>query len=497
MDFIAENKEPQINLAQSPEPEIFSIAEEYQQALPIVNDLVFAKRGKHLSDTEILLIKGALNDLDYDEIAPYSNYSQHYLQRSIATRLWDTLTESIGNSERVTKKRLCYFFAQLAKKYQIKSTSSLEQTFSSNFISRGTIPDTSIFYGRKNELAHLKKLLDNQQSISILGVAGIGKSTLVAKLIEQVNNFDKIIWKTFTHAPLLPDLATELIELVSNSEAHNLPEYTQALITLLIKYLQSHRYLLVLDGFDYLFSRNEFYHKIEYVTFLRRLMEEEHQSNLILISRIWPDELDDILSNKKHVHFFKVEGLDLESARKFLSKKGFKHPDKSEQLIKTYFGNPSELEAAINRISHFFGNQEKFFENPTTLISTQFESMLNEMFGERLSKIQKQILIYLAENIIVGTSVTFTTLLNEFSSKKVTSISTLELIKGLEKLERISLIESMKDPVTKEVSFTLQPVIKKYITTDPLGLVHSSNSLFKRCPLDSPSGDAGASLTMR
>jgi hypothetical protein len=56
-------------------------------------------------------------------------------------------------------------------------------------------------------------------------------------------------------------------------------------------------------------------------------------------------------------------------------------------------------------------------------------------------------------------------------------VSTLELIKALENLEKQSLIESNKNPVTKEISFTLQPVIKKYILTDPQGLVRVSDAL--------------------
>ncbi|BAY42055.1 hypothetical protein NIES2111_64510 (plasmid) [Nostoc sp. NIES-2111] len=472
MEFITETEELRVDSALS--QEIFSIPEDYQKTLEIVNDLVFAKRGKYLSNTEILLLKGALNDLDYAEIAIYSSYSQNYLQRTIATQLWDLLSETIGDGEKVTKKRLCYFFGQLSKKYHIKSTSALEQPLPTKFL--GIMPSTTTFYGREKELAHLQELLPHERCISILGVAGIGKTTLVEKLVEHLKGFDQVVWKTFNHAPLLQDLVKELIKLVSNSEPQNLPEYTQALISLLIKHLQSNRYLLVLDSFDYLFARNDLYHKLEYATFIRRLIEEEHQSSLILTSRNWPDELDDILTSKKIIYSFKLKGLDLESAKNFLTEKGVKCTEKSEQLIKTYFGNPSELEAAVNRIYHFFGDQEKFFENPTTLISSKFEAMLNDLFGSKLSIIQKKILIYLAESIVTGTSVTFTTLLDYLNCNKTESISTLEIIKGLEKLERLSLIESIKDIITKEVSFTLQPVIKKYITTDPLGLVHSSGS---------------------
>ncbi|WP_143855735.1 hypothetical protein [Nostoc sp. 'Peltigera membranacea cyanobiont' 232] len=62
------------------------------------------------------------------------------------------------------------------------------------------------------------------------------------------------------------------------------------------------------------------------------------------------------------------------------------------------------------------------------------------------------------------------------NNKQKELMSTSDLIRALEVLEKNSLIESNRDSVTKEISFTLQPVIKKYILTDPLGLVHTSDT---------------------
>lgn len=485
MDFTAEIEEVEQSTDSSARgkqtyfaQDVFPVSQDYQRALVVVNDLVFAKRGKYLSELELFIIRGALNHREYHEIAHYCKYTHNYIQRTVAPPLWKLLTEVLGTTESgesVGKLNLYYFLDQLNKKYYISSASisgnKPDLQNSVNII--GQIPATSFFCGRKRELALLQQLLDKQQSISILGVAGIGKSTLVAKLIQQVQGFEQIIWKTFNHTPLLQDVVTELLELVSSNEIKKIPEYPQALISLLIKYLQSRRCLLVLDGIEYLFSRNNFFQKVEYATFLRRLIEEEHQSCLILTSRIWPDELDDIIIANKPTYCFRLEGLDVKAAKKFLIHKGFKYTDKIDQLIQTYYGNPSELEAAVNRIYHFFGNQEKFFENPTTFISSRLEAMLNDLFGGNLSNLQKKIIIFITENTILGNQVTFSMLVKCLEIDK--AVSTLEIIKGLEKLERLSLIESTKDPFTKEINFSIQPVIKKYITTDPMGLVHSFN----------------------
>jgi hypothetical protein len=163
----------------------------------------------------------------------------------------------------------------------------------------------------------------------------------------------------------------------------------------------------------------------------------------------------------------------------FLSALGLCNEEKRcSQLIQTYRGNPLELKAVSNRIHHFFASStEKFFQDPTTLVSSRFQEMLNKVFGQGLSKIQRQIMIYLADKIVLNFQyISFSKLLMELNQTHKISISTSELITALEGLEKNSLIESSKDPTTKEISFTIQPVIKKYITTDPLGLVHTSDA---------------------
>jgi hypothetical protein len=200
---------------------------------------------------------------------------------------------------------------------------------------------------------------------------------------------------------------------------------------------------------------------------------------LLLTSRVLLRELDDLIAAKRPIQFFKIEGLDIDAATQFLLNKGLTDKERCNKLIKMYRGNPSELEALVERIHHFFAGSTKIFlENPTTLVSNKFEAMLNQMFGQVLTEVQRLILIYIAEEIVFNSpGINFPKLLNDIQQKQKVSVTTLELIKALENLERQSLIESNKDPVTKEISFTLQPIIKKYIMTDPNGLVHLYDAL--------------------
>jgi hypothetical protein len=457
---------------------------DFEDALVLVDNLVFAQIGRHLSEAEITILKGAWNDYDYEEIANNSPYSLNYLQRRLAPQLWDVLSATIGNGNRVYKKNIRNFLEQLlsSRKYhtQLLSEQPISTEKSVRIIER-QLPDISSFYGRTQELSDLKKIINKQPCISLIGVPGIGKSALAAKLIEELSvesqpRFDCFIWKSVAHVPLVQDLVAELIELIQPVDP--LPEYTQARITVLLKQLQSRRCLLVLDEFDLLFQRNNFEQRLEYRTFFRRLVEEQHQSCLLSIGRVLPNEFDSLTTAKRPIQYFKIKGLDTDAAMQLLAAQGLTDQQKCHDLITTYRGNPLELQTAINKIKYFFaGNTKTFFENPTTFVSSEFEAMLDQAFGAILSELQKKIMIYLAERMVSNSKfVNFTTLLSDLSQKQNLYVSTSEIIKGLENLERQSLIEINKDPITQEISFALLPVIKKYITLDPLGLVHTSHT---------------------
>ncbi|BBD63180.1 hypothetical protein NIES2109_60300 (plasmid) [Nostoc sp. HK-01] len=499
MDFIAEPKFQSTasfhTLPQGQEVlgRVFPANITFNEALAVLSDLVLAERRKCLSGAEILVLKGAWHDDEYEELANNSDYSLNYLQRRVAPPLWDLLSKLLGNGEKIGKKNLRYFLEQVTKKYLEQNLTNKDQiSISNKSVSNKSVqllgsrlPDVSTFYGRTKELALLKELTIKQRCILLVGIAGIGKTTLAAKLIaelsaEATQNFDYLIWKSVAHAPLFEDFIYEILEIVQPLEHQTISrESNQVMISLLIKFLQSHRCLIVLDTFDALLQKNNFQQRLDYRLFFRRLAEEVSQSCILLTSRIFPDEIEILITAELPINFIRLEGLETDAALQLLSSKGLTNKEKCNELIKTYRGNPSELKAVVNRIHHFFASStEKFFETPTTLVSDQFREMLNQIFRQQiLTAIQKEIMIYLAEELTLNlNSVSFAKLLFDMGHKHKGLISTSELIKGLEGLEKDSLIESIKDPITKEISFTLQPVIKKYIKTDPLGLVHSSDT---------------------
>ena len=265
-----------------------------------------------------------------------------------------------------------------------------------------------------------------------------------------------------SQAPL-KDLVAELIFLVDPLHRFsNLPENTHSRISVLIKSIRKKHCLIVLDDFSFPNS------DVEYQLFLQRLVEEQHKSCFLFTSRELQDTTKKLMQSRP-IDYFKLEGLDNVAAAKLLSNHGLKNQQEFDSLISKYRGNPSELIELADRINNLFGCETTFFQNPTTLISNKFESMLDDMFAKKLTQLQQQILTYITKATDESTpEIKITNLLVNLKENMGIG-SNSEIIKALEKLEGYSLIEKKQFQDT-ETSFTIQPIVKKYITTNLLAV---------------------------
>jgi hypothetical protein len=171
----------------------------------------------------------------YTEIAKNSGYEVGYI-RDVGYKLWKLLSKAFGK-----KSHQNNFYGVLKQQYaaisaapppsssfgielptmqvpEPKLLSVGEALHTSSFIATqlkiGERRLMSHFYGRTVELTLLKQWLchDRCRLVALLGIGGIGKTALAAKLAEQVKDeFDFLIWRVLRNTLPVTELIAELL----------------------------------------------------------------------------------------------------------------------------------------------------------------------------------------------------------------------------------------------------------------------------------------------
>ena len=127
------------------------------------------------------------------------------------------------------------------------------------------------------------------------------------QLARQIRgDFEYIIWRRLLNAPPLKILLTELIEFVSDNRETELATTTDGLITQLLHYLKQRCCLPILDNVESILESGY----EEYGDFFQRIGQSEHQSQLLLTSRVKPRDREE-MSQVPLVRSLELNGLDI------------------------------------------------------------------------------------------------------------------------------------------------------------------------------------------
>ncbi|MCT7971921.1 helix-turn-helix transcriptional regulator [Laspinema olomoucense] len=327
----------------------------------------------------------------------------------------------------------------------------------------GEAPDSSIFYGRELELATLKQWILEQECrvVSILGMAGMGKTALSVKLAHQLQDqFDSVLWRNLHQGPPLSDLLDNLLKLIyPHQSAYSVPELNDK-ISLLLEYCRRHRCLLILDGVETLLQGGELSGQYragyeEYGDFFKRLSCQPHKSCVLMTSWENPKEISLQEGDYLPVRSLQLTGLNAEASTQILKDKGLIAEPAWANLFDLYRGNPLELKIAARTIQELFGGQVAEFLKHGTLVFGEIGELLAQQC-DRLSALEKEILYWLAiERQPLS--------LERLRQTMLLPVPLQELLEAVASLGRRSLLEKSADP--HRALFCLQPVLLEYVTT--------------------------------
>lgn len=322
-------------------------------------------------------------------------------------------------------------------------------------------PDTVTFYGRTQELETLRQWILNDQCriIALLGMGGLGKTALSVRLAQTLKpEFDYIIWRSLRERPKLNTILDGIIKFLSNQEEINFTGDINEKITHLLEHFRNSKCLLILDNFESVLAdgshpdqyRDEYQ---EYSILIQRIGELNHQSCLILTSRIKPQEIAVQEGENLPIRSLLLQGLkNLEAMKVLEGKRLAGTDDELQKLIELYSGNPLALKIVSTFIQDLFsGNVSQFLSQEITLTPfVGIESLLDKQFNH-LAELEKEIMYWLAIN---REPVSVAELFEDICEKPIY----LDIINALENLKRCSLIEAV------DGKFTLQNVVMEYMT---------------------------------
>ncbi|WP_341735875.1 NB-ARC domain-containing protein [Microcoleus sp. CAWBG640] len=238
-------------------------------------------------------------------------------------------------------------------------------------------------------------------AISIVGLPGIGKTTLVSQLIRQLHTektpFTSAAWQSLQSAtgkaPPCDRTIDSLLFTLSNGEitaAVNAENDCGKKTENLLKILRDKPCLLVFDRADTLLKAGEakaagYFAEdcAEYAWLFKQLLETEHQSKILFTSRESLAELPPTVTRE-----IQLNGLDRDAAISLLQ--SFNLTANAEELAEMgdrYSGHPKALQLVATLIrddTEFQGNVGNFLHQRDWLLIRDIESAIDEMIA-RLS----------------------------------------------------------------------------------------------------------------
>lgn len=434
---------------------------EEEKIYAFAESVIAKAQGKSLNNLQKIIFKRACEDKTYEEIAEETNCSEGHI-KDVAADLWKQFSETLG--EKVGKKN---FKAVLERKidtgaslynnpkYRLQNSESPRKYL-------GNIPDTNAFCGRKDELFTLEKWIieDHCRLITILGMGGVGKSTLAAKLTKQVQDrFDFVIWRSLINVSSENDIFSNLLNFFDCPEHMIASMSLEDKLLCLIEFFRNHRCLVILDNAESILQVGQNNEPLQqqysvYQQLIKYIGITEHQSCLILTSQQKFRVLDIQEGEHLPVRSLQVKGLPLRCIQAILNEIAPFSASLEDWnfLLEYYAGNPLMLKLiAIHAKELFECDISQFLEIESHQISVlrDLRHLLDRQFNH-LSDLEKQIMYELALSKLPVA-------ISDLQKRTCLSSSANCFIEALRSLIQRSLVEKSNS------GFKLEPIMVDYV----------------------------------
>ena len=326
----------------------------------------------------------------------------------------------------------------------------------------GEAPDTMGLVGRTDELALLRRwvLDEGCRLVAVLGMGGIGKTSLTAKLAQEVApGFERIYWRSLRDAPPVSDWLAGAIGFLSDQQRVP-PAAESERLARLLQLLRERRCLLVLDNSETLFEPGQRQGRYRtgmagYGRLLLDVGDTSHRSCLVLTSREAPPELPALADDA--VRTLQLGGLGVDEAQVLLAPKQLDGTAQQwAELNARFGGNGLALKVIGESIRELFAGEIGSFldEAGAGRVFGGIRRLLADQV-DRSSALEQQVLRGLAVKREPVQMAAILAALGPLAGRGA-------VLEAIEALRRRSLVERAE--AVGPAAFTLQSVVLEYVT---------------------------------